>query len=217
MDLSVSVRLRSFRLPSWICFSIAAHLLLVSPWGKGLVSKFPPPYRPVVMTADISYVKSASAIMTAAPPGAEISEVASAKADRQLTRPNTAAELIRTQQAKRVEVARKVTPGDAYLAMDQVDVRAEPINEVLLHYPSTAYIQRISGVVQFKLYISAAGDLDRAELVDAKPSGVFEQAAWNAVKQLKFSPARKYGQPIKSEKTIDVVFEPYVELQQPAR
>jgi protein TonB len=62
--------------------------------------------------------------------------------------------------------------------------------------------------VQFRLFINAQGELDKAELIDAKPRGIFEEAAWDAVKKLKFSPASKNGRPVKSQKTIDVVFDP---------
>ncbi|MBM3344033.1 MAG: hypothetical protein FJY56_18260 [Betaproteobacteria bacterium] len=58
------------------------------------------------------------------------------------------------------------------------------------------------------LFIGETGELDRFELVGASPKGLFEQAAQEAVGQLLFHPAVKNGQPVKSQKTIDVVFDP---------
>jgi TonB family protein len=99
-------------------------------------------------------------------------------------------------------------PIENYFSLDEVDVRAEPTNEVLLRYPWMEYKRRLRGVVSFRLYISAQGTLDKVELIEGVPPGHFEEAALEAVRQLQFSPARKNGRPVKSQKTIDVVFDP---------
>ena len=100
-------------------------------------------------------------------------------------------------------------PFNAYLDSGDVDVRAEPANEVMLSYPPVAYIRRQGGVVRITLYINEQGRLDRSVLVDASPAGVFEKDALETVSKLQFYPAQRSGVPVKSRKTIEVVFDPH--------
>lgn len=97
---------------------------------------------------------------------------------------------------------------ESYLHLNEVDVRAEPINDVPLVYPMAAFVRHISGVVQLNLFINEDGKLDRIDLVGASPKGLFEQAAIDAVSKLYFQPATRYGRAVKSQKTIEVVFDP---------
>jgi len=57
-------------------------------------------------------------------------------------------------------------------------------------------------------YRYAEGKLDRVELLDATPKGIFENEALATVSKLYFYPATRYGRPVKSQKTIEVVFDP---------
>lgn len=99
-------------------------------------------------------------------------------------------------------------PFDSYISMDEVDVRAEPANDVPLVYPMAAYMQHMRGTVQIRLFISDQGRLDRVDLVGASPKGYFEKSALDAVLQLHFHPAIKNGRPVRSQKLIEVVFNP---------
>jgi TonB family protein len=100
-------------------------------------------------------------------------------------------------------------PFNTYLDSGDVDVRAEPANEVMLSYPPVAYIRRQGGVVRITLYINEQGGLDRSVLVDASPAGVFEKDALETVSKLQFYPAQRNGVPVKSRKTIEVIFDPH--------
>jgi len=44
---------------------------------------------------------------------------------------------------------------------------------------------------------------------------VFEEAALDAVRSLQFSPAMRFGQRVKSQKTIEVEFDPYASIHVP--
>ena len=123
------------------------------------------------------------------------------KAANTQTRPEAAAEL--------------PFPFNTYFGPSDLDVRAEPSNDPLLSYPMVAYQRRLAGVVQFTLFINAQGGLDKVELIDATPPGHFEEAAWEAVNKLQFTPALKNGRPVKSRKTIDVVFDPNEDFSKP--
>ena len=105
-------------------------------------------------------------------------------------------------------------PFDRYHSIDEVDIRAEPANDVPLSYPVAAYVRRIGGVVKLNLFINENGKLDRVELIDASPKGVFEKDAIDTVSKLHFHPATRYGRPVKSQKTIEVVFDPVIDLGQ---
>jgi TonB family protein len=96
-----------------------------------------------------------------------------------------------------------------YLASAEVDEGAKPIDMPALVYPERAYINRIAGAVRMRVYISATGRVDRADVVSASPTGHFEQAAIEAVKATRFRPAQKNGQPVASQKLIEVEFDPY--------
>jgi TonB family protein len=207
------VEFSGFRLASWITFSIAAHMLVLALWGKGALH-VPAASGLPVLTADISYI---AADPTVAQPPLYHTETRALVRERQpAARPRSPSEaFLRPKEPMLTPAATaQASPSprllaDSYFGINDVEVRAEPMNDVLLHYPSMAYIRRISGVVQFRLLISARGELEKFELIKAEPPGIFERAASDAVKQLKFSPAVKYGRPVKSEKTIDVVFDPY--------
>lgn len=103
--------------------------------------------------------------------------------------------------------ARRVPP--KYLGASEVDERAAPLEMPALVYPETAYINRLPGKVRLRAYISADGRVDKTEVVAATPSGHFEQAAIDAVQRTRFSPARKGGRPVPSQKLIEVEFDPY--------
>jgi protein TonB len=106
-------------------------------------------------------------------------------------------------------------PLDKYFTAREVDVRAEPLNEVDLVYPKRAYQHRTRGQVRLTLYINQDGELDKVDVVHAVPPGVFEEAALEAARALRFSPATKWGRPVKSVKTIEVTFDPYEKITTP--
>ena len=106
-------------------------------------------------------------------------------------------------------------PLERYFTSSEVDVRAEPLNEVDLVYPLRAYQSRIRGKVTLRLLINERGVLDDVIVLQAEPRGVFEDAALTATRALQFSPARRLGRSVKSQKTIEVDFDPYENINKP--
>ena len=104
---------------------------------------------------------------------------------------------------------------DRYYLSSEVDVRAEPIGETNLVYPQLAYQQRLPGKVTVSILISQRGSVDEVSVVKAEPPGIFEQAALNAVRELKFSPALRGGRAVKSKKLVEVEFDPYERISHP--
>jgi len=106
-------------------------------------------------------------------------------------------------------------PFDRYFAARELDVRASQINEVQLIYPKRAYEMRIAGKVILRIFINEHGSIDMTSILAATPPGVFEEAAFTATQALQFSPALKNGREVKSQKTIEVVFNPYERISMP--
>jgi protein TonB len=203
--------LLSWRLLGWIMLSALAHLLLLSMGGGATPNIIAPQTR--LFIADIRYVTPESTrpepTVQAVPENKKQTPVT----DSPQPAPAQEATTARTPPPAVVELP---FPFDAYYSASEVDVRAQPANDVALVYPWVEYKLRVSGVVQLTLLINERGGLDKVTVIDAKPPGVFEDAALEAVNKLQFTPALKNGQPVKSRKTIDVVFDPSDQAKPPA-
>lgn len=99
-------------------------------------------------------------------------------------------------------------PAPHYFETREVDVAAHVTNDVLLHYPPSAYQQHISGEVKLRLFINEAGEVVEAAVIASEPKEIFDMAAVDAAKQLRFSPALKDGAPVRTTKTIAITFDP---------
>ena len=89
------------------------------------------------------------------------------------------------------------------------------MGEVNLIYPAIPYQQRLGGSVTLSIFVNERGGIDKTVIVESKPAGVFDEAALQAVAELKFSPAIKDGKPVKNRKTIAVNFDPYEKINTP--
>jgi TonB family protein len=65
------------------------------------------------------------------------------------------------------------------------------------------------------MLINERGGVDGITVLQAEPNGVFEAAALEAAQALAFSPAALAGRPVKSQKTLEVVFDPYESIATP--
>jgi protein TonB len=96
-----------------------------------------------------------------------------------------------------------------YLPVAEVDRPARPRGTVALIYPENPYIWKLGGLVRLRLLINERGTVDAAEVVSAEPEGDFEEAALAAARRLVYDPALRNGRPVKSEKFIEVTFDPH--------
>lgn len=190
------------RLFQWVGLSLFFHVALVTVVGGAAPLH---PHRPLVV--DIQQIPPLVTEPLTHPP--EVPETAPDVAvENPLPQtPNPVQEIERAPVTAKQAVDLPV-PLDRYLSIDEVDIRAEPANDAPLSYPVAAYVRRIPGVVRLTLFISETGKLDRVDLIDASPKGVFEKDAIDTVSKLHFHPATRYGRPVKSQKTIEVVFDP---------
>jgi protein TonB len=97
---------------------------------------------------------------------------------------------------------------ERYLSPREVDVPARPLGTVPLIYPENPLIWKLHGVVRLRVFISEQGTVDGAEVVLAQPPGEFEEAALDAIRRMTYKPAVKNGRPVKSQKLIEVNFDP---------
>ena len=97
-----------------------------------------------------------------------------------------------------------------YFRDAEVDRPAEPVAQVPLIYPENAYVSRLAGAVRARVYIDDKGSVVSIDVVEAKPiAGVFEDAAVEALSQLRYRPALVAGRPVMSQKLVEVKFDPY--------
>ncbi len=112
---------------------------------------------------------------------------------------------------------RATAAGSAYLPSADVDTPAMPRERPHLVYPEDAYMARLRGTVRLRVFISEQGRVDDAHVVFARPEGEFEEAALEAARKLVYDPAKRGGRPVKSQKLIEVTFDPYEEPAPAAR
>jgi protein TonB len=97
---------------------------------------------------------------------------------------------------------------DYYYSSREVDEPAKAVGDALLVYPHEALRLRVPGEVKLRLFIDEFGMLVRSEVVNADPPGIFEEAALQAVGGMRFSPARKGEQTVRSQRTVQITFDP---------
>ncbi|MDT8438637.1 MAG: energy transducer TonB [Wenzhouxiangellaceae bacterium] len=80
---------------------------------------------------------------------------------------------------------------------DSVDSPPRPTYQAPLAYPKSARARGVEGYVVLSLLISATGEIEKMQVLEASPAGVFDQAALDGVKQWRFEPAQYQGRAVK--------------------
>ena len=102
-----------------------------------------------------------------------------------------------------------------YYKSSEVDTPAMPLERGPLVFPEHAYVSKLRGTVKARIYIDEDGRVVSVDIVNVKPfGGIFEEAALEALRQVRYSPALLAGQTVKTQKLIEVVFDPYEEGKQ---
>lgn len=86
--------------------------------------------------------------------------------------------------------------GDVVMTEDAVDDPPRPVSTVAPEYPVRARAKGVSGFVTLSLLVGADGSLQDVRVLEARPAGVFDQAAMDAVRQWRFQPAMYEGRPV---------------------
>ncbi|MHB8849350.1 MAG: energy transducer TonB, partial [Burkholderiales bacterium] len=100
-----------------------------------------------------------------------------------------------------------VLADDTYYPTRELDVLPRPLIKVNPLYPVQAVRDNLQGWVILKMKIDYLGRVQLIEVRAADPPGVFDQAALDAFRQVKFAPAQKAGQAVNSLIEIKVRFQ----------
>ena len=84
------------------------------------------------------------------------------------------------------------------MTAEVVDELPKPRRRTAPAYPDKARQRGITGYVKLKILLGANGEIGRVRVVEAKPRGVFEEAALAAVRQWEFEPAVYQGSPVET-------------------
>jgi TonB family protein len=94
-----------------------------------------------------------------------------------------------------------------YFQRDEVDVPAEPTSKPALLYPERAFLSKLSGKVRVRLFINENGAIDALEVIETTPRHQpFTDSATAALKETIFIPATIAGRKVKSQRTVEVLF-----------
>lgn len=103
-----------------------------------------------------------------------------------------------------------ISTGIHYFLSSDVDVPAEPISRPSIIYPEHALLSKLSGTVRARLFIDVEGRVNSIEIVELQPAyPPFEEIAINALIETRFSPAKRFGKTVNSQKVVEVFFNPY--------
>lgn len=86
---------------------------------------------------------------------------------------------------------------DTIMNENTVDVKPKILSRPPLVYPEDAAKNAIKGYVIINILIGKDGKVEIAKVLESQPTGVFDQAALDAVYSWRFSPARYKGKPVK--------------------
>jgi len=86
---------------------------------------------------------------------------------------------------------------DVVMTDDSVDSPPRPTFQAPLSYPKTARARGIQGYVVLSLLITATGEIEKMQVLEASPAGVFEDAALEGVRSWRFEPAQYQGRNVK--------------------
>jgi periplasmic protein TonB len=81
-----------------------------------------------------------------------------------------------------------------------------PLQRIPPQYPRDAARGGVTGWVQLEVLVNADGSVRSAKVVDAKPRGVFEAAAVQAVMRWKFKPKIENGKPVEQRGAQKIEF-----------
>ncbi|MDN5870650.1 MAG: energy transducer TonB [Nitrococcus sp.] len=92
------------------------------------------------------------------------------------------------------------------LGLGGMYVQLTPLVRIPPQYPRRALFAGIEGWVVVQLTITETGQVTNATVVDSEPSGVFEEAALNAVRRWRFKPAIEDGIAVVSRGQVRINF-----------
>jgi len=100
-----------------------------------------------------------------------------------------------------------VAPPQSEFDISQVDDMPQVISRRDPVYPYNARQKNISGMVLLKFLVTKEGEVQQVSIVQAKPPGVFDEAAKQAVSTWRFKPGTLDNEPVATWVTIPLKFQ----------
>jgi protein TonB len=191
------------RLAGFIALSIALHLVTVI--GAGpldfAVGRPAPAPRQTELHATLVTGENAR------PAPAPGTEAAAAGKDAAPPSPSGPTEATARPGPDSAERGLALPAPDKWYTASEVDTRAEPITDIHLRYPANL-TERVVGKVRVRVFIDEGGVVRKLLIAGSDPPGLFDEAAKQVWQDVRFSPARKNGAPVKSQKLIELNYVP---------
>lgn len=86
---------------------------------------------------------------------------------------------------------------DLTMTAETVDTPPRPLARSAVRYPPAAKASGTEGYVVVRMLIGKNGNVREVHVLEARPDGVFEQAAVKAVRQWRFTPARYQNEAVR--------------------
>lgn len=96
---------------------------------------------------------------------------------------------------------------ETYYRTGDLDVRPQIKVRVMPVYPEIAALKNLGGRVIIRVFISETGSVDKVEVVQANPPGIFDDSAITAFRAAEFTPGMKGHKAVKSLMTLEVSYD----------
>ncbi|MDP2827675.1 MAG: energy transducer TonB [Sulfuricellaceae bacterium] len=105
------------------------------------------------------------------------------------------------------EIAIPLVEDPTFYPALEVDVHPAAQHDIMPIYPDKAAADKITGSVILSLLLDESGMVKEISVEESSPPGHFDQAALDAFRHARFSPAQKQGRIVKSRMRIKVSFD----------
>ena len=190
------------RLCVFVCASVALHALTLvaySPAGSGPRSQHPGDT--AVLQAKLIPAPRDPAPNAPAAPEAVAASADSRAASAERDAARSAEDVPRTGGAD-IPLPEKWYPATELGAL------AQPLVMPSLRYPEELAGSGISAKVRIRLFVDERGTVRKIDIVEAGPEAAFNTAAVQAWQDVRFSPALREGIAVKSQKLLELDFQP---------
>lgn len=100
------------------------------------------------------------------------------------------------REVPRVSAPAAVQAPPSEFDMEEVDEKPQIISKVEPLYPYRAKRRNLDGKVVVKFLVSDAGDVRKPSVIEAEPSGIFEENTLQAIRRWRFKPGYYKGKPV---------------------
>ena len=160
----------------------------------------PPPPKPPKKKVEKKQVKQTR--KSSAPPPAPLAELSQGLSGLDLGLPS-----YQIQDVGQVDQTILGNTDNVVMTSDTVDIPPRAKQRPALEYPARAKAKEIEGYVVLSILISTDGKVDSYKVLEAEPSGVFEDTAIKNIQRWLFEPARYDGKAVETWATQTIRFE----------